>query len=187
MAAVEEAEARVASTEIQFRRTAAVYERGVGMASDYDRDRYAAAEARAALAKAQKELERLQHGTWEKDLKIAEAAVAQAEAEVERVRTDIDRRTVRALTDGQVLQVNVLPGQFGAMAWKEPLIVLGNVDKLHVRVDIDEQDLPLFKPGAAGDCHAQGAAGCRVSLGIRPGRSVRDPESEPDGQQHRAG
>src|SRR5262245_59379589 len=47
-----------------------------------------------------------------------------------------------------VLQVNVRPGQFAAVVWKEPLVVLGDVQKLHVRADIDEHDLPMFKPNA---------------------------------------
>lgn len=164
LAAVEEAQARVASTEVQSRRTAGLYERGVGTASDYDRDRYAAAEARAALAKAEKELERIRRGTWEKDLRIAEAAVARARSEVESVEVELDRRTVRARTEGQVLQVNVLPGQFAALAWKEPLLVLGDVTKLHVRVDIDEQDLPLFKPGARAIATLKGRPGVEFAL-----------------------
>jgi multidrug resistance efflux pump len=63
-----------------------------------------------------------------------------------------------------VLQVNVLPGQLAALAWKEPLIVLGNTDKLHVRVDIDEQDLPLFKAGAHAIATLKGRPGVRFEL-----------------------
>jgi multidrug resistance efflux pump len=164
IAAVEEARARVASTEIQARRSASLYERGVGTPSDYDRDRFAAAEARAGLQKSEKELERLQRGTWDRDLAIARASVASAEADVERVQTELDRLTVKALTDGQVLQVNVLPGQYAAMAWKEPLIVLGDVEKLHVRVDIDEQDLPYFRPGARAVATLKGRPGVTFNL-----------------------
>ncbi len=46
--------------------------------------------------------------------------------------------------DGEVLQLNVRLGQFAAMTWKEPMIVLGDSKRLHVRVDIDENDLPYF-------------------------------------------
>jgi hypothetical protein len=64
---------------------------------------------------------------------------------VERVKIELDRLIVRALTDGEVLQVNVRPGQFAAMAWREPMVVLGDVRQLNLRVDIDEHDLPRFK------------------------------------------
>ena len=50
--------------------------------------------------------------------------------------------------DGEVLQLNVRLGQYAAFAWKEPMIVLGDSKRLHVRVDIDENDLPYFSKGA---------------------------------------
>ncbi len=163
-AAVEEARARVASSEVQAKRSASLYERGVGTPSDFDHDRFAADEAHASLLKAEAELYRIRKGTWEEDIQVARSAVEQAQAELERVNTDLDRLTVKALADGRVLQVNVLPGQLAALAWKEPLIVLGDVEKLHVRVDIDEQDLPLFKPGAKAVATLKGRPGVRFNL-----------------------
>src|SRR5262249_31158028 len=76
------------------------------------------------------------------------AAVAQAEAQVEKVKTDLDRLVVRALVDGEVLQVNVRPGEFVGAPPGQALVVLGNLGRLHVRVDIDEHDIPRFVPGA---------------------------------------
>ncbi len=164
IAAVDEARARLANAEITAKRTTSLLERGVGAPSDYDRDRYAASEARAALAKAEADLYRLKKGTWEEEIRIAKAAVEEARAQLESTKVDLDRLTVRALTDGQILQVNVLPGQFAALAWNEPLIVLGDVQKLHVRVDIDEQDLPLFHPGARAVATLKGRPGVRFNL-----------------------
>jgi multidrug resistance efflux pump len=164
VAAAEGARARVAGLETQAMRTTSLFERGVGTQQEYDAARFAAAEARAALVKAEKELERLRRGTWGRDLAIAAANVDQAEAEVDRVRTEIDRLTVRALAGGQVLQVNVLPGQYAGLVFKEPLIVLGDVAELRVRVDIDEQDLPLFRPGARAVATLKGRPGVRFGL-----------------------
>ncbi|MGC3967314.1 MAG: HlyD family efflux transporter periplasmic adaptor subunit [Pirellulales bacterium] len=62
------------------------------------------------------------------------------------MRTNIDRLTVRALVDGEVLQVNVRPGEFVGSTPGQAFIVLGNVDKLHVRASIDEYDIPRFRP-----------------------------------------
>jgi hypothetical protein len=42
------------------------------------------------------------------------------------------------------LQVNVRPGEYVGTPPSEPLVVLGNSKKLHVRVDIDEHDIPRF-------------------------------------------
>ena len=163
-ALVEEARARVANAEIAAGRTRSLYERSAGPASDYDRDRFAAAEARAALAKLEGDLTKLRKGTWEEDLLVARAEVAQAEAQVEGVKIDIDRLTVRALTDGEILQVNVRPGQFAASVWKEPLIVMGETNQLNVRVDIDEQDLPLFKRDAPAVATLKGRPNVRFPL-----------------------
>lgn len=162
--ALDEAQARFQAADIQYKRTASIYERGVGTQSDYDADRYKRDEAAAALTKARTEFQKMQAGTWEQDIAVAKSEVASAQAEVDRVRVELARRTILAPLDGQVLQVNVLPGQFAALAWNQPLIVLGDVSKLHVRVDIDEQDLPLFKPNARAFATLKGRPGVQFEL-----------------------
>jgi multidrug resistance efflux pump len=163
-AAVDEAQARLASAEITAKRSYSLYERNAGPASDYDRDRFLAAEARATVMRLGSDLKRLKAGTWEEDLLVARASVMQAEAQVKSIEMDIERLTVRALTDGEILQVNVRPGQFAAVVWKEPLIVMGETNQLNVRVDIDEQDLPLFKRGAPAVATLKGRPGVRFPL-----------------------
>jgi multidrug resistance efflux pump len=147
-AAVEEAKAKLADAEAAVGRTEKLYNRQMIAASDYDKDRFSFYAAKATAAKAKADLERLLAGTWKEDLDVAEAAVAQAQSQVENIKTDLDRLTVRALSDGRVLQLNVRLGQFAAMTWKEPMVVLGDVHRLHVRVDIDENDLPYFQKEA---------------------------------------
>lgn len=79
-------------------------------------------------------------------LKSAHAQVSQAEANVSAVQTTLDRLTVRALTDGEILQVNIRPGEFAQIGnLGIPLILLGNLDQLHLRVDIDENDAWRFR------------------------------------------
>jgi hypothetical protein len=57
------------------------------------------------------------------------------------METEIERVTIRTSVDGQVLQVKIRGGEFAqAGALQTPLILLGNVDWLHVRVDIDENN-----------------------------------------------
>ncbi|GAC1320196.1 MAG: hypothetical protein NVSMB14_16480 [Isosphaeraceae bacterium] len=145
-AAVAEAEARCKDTEIVAGRSERLYQQRVGAPSDWDRDRYAFQAAQASWMKAKADRERIKL-TWENDKLVSKSQVAQAEALVERIKTDLDRLVVRAPVDGRDFQVNVRLGQFAAMTWKEPLVVLGDLKKLHVRVDIDEQDVPYFKKG----------------------------------------
>lgn len=77
----------------------------------------------------------------------ARAAVEQAAAQLALARTTLDRLIVRAPVRGEVLQVNLRPGEFAqAGALSTPLLVMGNPDPLHVRVDIDENDAWRFRP-----------------------------------------
>ena len=104
--------------------------------------------AQAALAKAQADLDLLEAGSWQYDRDVAQATLSRAEAEAAKIEIELDRLVVRALVDGRVLQVNVRPGEFVGTPPNQPLIVLGNTDRLHVRVDIDEYDITRFQPEA---------------------------------------
>ncbi len=142
-AAVDEARAKFNDANINFGRTSKLYGREVSSSSEFDRDRNLLDAARAALARAEADLKRIKV-TWEKDIAVNRAQVEQMKSMVEGTKIDIERCTVRALAEGEVLQMNVRPGQFAASVWKEPLIVLGNVSELNVRVDIYERDAPFF-------------------------------------------
>jgi len=82
-------------------------------------------------------------------VQIADAQLAQARANVRATETDLDRMTVRAPVDGEVLQLRLRPGEFAATGMlAEPLLLLGRVDPMHVRVDVDENDAWRVKSGA---------------------------------------
>ena len=58
---------------------------------------------------------------------------------------------------GQILQVNVRPGEFAAAAKNStPLMVIGNIKRLHVRVDIDENDAWRFHAGERARAYVRG-------------------------------
>ncbi|MDD5277645.1 MAG: efflux RND transporter periplasmic adaptor subunit [Methylovulum sp.] len=78
-------------------------------------------------------------------LDSALALVQQAEAALLNTQTSLDRLVVRAPVEGEVLQVNIRPGEFASAGFlNTPLLVLGNLQQLHVRVDIDENDAWRF-------------------------------------------
>ncbi len=90
-------------------------------------------------------------------VQVAEARLAAAKAEVEAAKVAIDLLTVRSPIDGEVLQVNIRPGEFAPTGVTEvPLILLGNLDRLHVRVDIDENDAWRFRPGTPAVAYVRG-------------------------------
>ena len=146
-ASVEEARAHFVDAEVAYRRSEALFERKAEAAQDRDHDRYAYLANKATLMRMEADLQRLKV-TWDKDKEMYRAAVAQGKSQVESIKINLERLVVRALVDGEVLQVHVRPGQYAGLVWNEPLIVLGDIHELHVRVDIDEQDLPYFSASA---------------------------------------
>jgi HlyD family secretion protein len=103
-------------------------------------------------------------GAWEPDKQIARAAVSEARAERDRIATEIERATVRAPLEGDVLQVNVRAGEAVSSQSNTPLMVLGGMSKLRVRIDIDEQDIPTFRREARAIGEVRGRSTDRIAL-----------------------
>lgn len=98
-------------------------------------------------------------------VKAAEARMAIATAELNATRVDLDLLTVRAPIEGQILQVNIRPGEYAPSGvTPEPLILLGNLERLHVRVDIDENDAWRFSEAAPAVAFVRGNPALRTSL-----------------------
>lgn len=98
----------------------------------------------------------------------AEAQLAQALAELKSGETDLERLTVRAPVDGQVLQLKVHLGEFAPVAataaGQPPLILLGSVTPLHVRVDVDENDAWHVRTGATASGYLRGNKNIKTPL-----------------------
>ena len=155
-AAVAEAEANVVNQRDQYQRTKELQARRVATDSDLvtRQETYRVAQAQLARAKASWEMQRA--GAWKFDKDVSRAAVDQARAQLEQVKADLERLVVRALVPGQVLQVNVRPGEFVGATAGQALVVLGNVQQLHVRVDIDEYDIHRFNSAASARAMLRG-------------------------------
>ena len=127
-AAVAEARASHQDYQAQYELVRHATDRRAVSVDDVQKRRYAEELARAKLAS-------------------AGAAVTAAEADLKATRTSLERLTVRAPMDCEVMQVNVRPGEYAQTgALSTPLIRLGDLDRLHIRVDIDENDAWRFKP-----------------------------------------
>jgi HlyD family secretion protein len=156
VAQVNEARASVALAADALERAEETFARKVSTEQDLVAKREALAAARAQFERATADLDLLKAGSWEYDRDVARTAVTRAEADVQRIETEIDRLIVRSLVAGRVLQVNVRPGEFVGAPPGQPLVVLGNVERLHVRVDIDEFDIPRFRASAAATAVPRG-------------------------------
>ncbi|MFM7130838.1 MAG: HlyD family secretion protein [bacterium] len=155
-ALVKETSARLSEAESAWARAQRLLERGSISQSDYDRDRYAYSVAVATKDKAVAELAKLKAGSWDKEITIAEAEVLSGKAMVEAAAVTLERHTAKALAPGRVLQVKIRPGEFAGQNTNNPLIILGDTGTLHVRVDIDEQDLDRFDAKAKAYAYLRG-------------------------------
>ena len=97
-------------------------------------------------------------------LEVAKARLLAANARTASARTDLSRLTVRAPIAGEVLAVNIRPGEFVSTQGgsSEPFIQMGETDPLHVRIDIDENEAPRVKIGAKAIISPRGAADQQV-------------------------
>lgn len=120
---------------------------------------------RRAISIEELERRRNAHAIAHARLESARTLVGQAEAELSAVRTTLDRLRVRASSDGEVLKVNVHPGEFAqAGALSVPLLVLGNLAELHIRVDIDENDAWRFRKEARAVAYLRGNRDFKADL-----------------------
>lgn len=130
------------------------------------RRRIAVASAEARVEEAKAHLALTQAGAWKPDLAIAQAQLESAEAQAAAAQVEIDRRTITAPVDGQILQADVLPGEFAqAGVTSRALVQIGATDTLHVRVDIDEHDAWRVRADAKGYAAVRGNAS--ISTGLR--------------------
>jgi len=98
-------------------------------------------------------------------LDVAQALVQQAQAGIANSKTTLDRLVVRSPIDGEVLQVNIRAGEFAqAGALNTPLMLVGNIDQLHVRVDIDENDAWRFDKKNKAVAYLRGNRAFKVEL-----------------------
>lgn len=96
---------------------------------------------------------------------LAQAEVKQTQAELAEARTTKARLVVKAPIDGEVLRVNVRPGEYAAAGTlADPLMLMGDTGRLHVRVEIDEEFAARVGPEAAAEAIPRGATGEHIPL-----------------------
>lgn len=83
----------------------------------------------------------------ENDLNVAKAQLLASEAQLLAAKADVQqteqlirRLTVTAPREGTILQVNIRAGEYASTAPRTPVMVLGDLDELQIRADVDEQN-----------------------------------------------
>lgn len=93
----------------------------------------------------------------ESAVSVAAAGLAEAEALLSAANTTLERMTVRSTINGEILQSKARVGEFAsAQALTSPLMIVGTVNPLAVRVDIDENDAWRVEQGAPATAIVRG-------------------------------
>lgn len=159
------AQAALADQQAQLSMWENVQDKRAISGDELSRKRFAVDAAKARVAEADSQLKLLRSGAWSVDVSVLEGQVQSAQAAVDSVKVEIERRIVRAPLDVQVLQVNTRVGEFaqpGPLA--TPLMILGSVHPLHVRVDIDEYDAWRLTAGSPATAFLRGNNSIKTDL-----------------------
>jgi len=166
-ARVVEAQAALSDKQDEFARLQRIQNKNEGAVSadEVNRSKWAVAGSEAQLAGARANLAVVTAGTWKPDLAVAEAELASANAEVQGLKIEYARRTVYAPIDGQILQVDVRPGEYATAGFlSQPMMTLGETTSLHVRVDIDENDAWRLQSGSKAVGSLRGNSALKTEL-----------------------
>lgn len=101
----------------------------------------------------------------ESAVSVARAGLTEAQALLLESRTTLQRMTIRAPIAGEVLQSKARAGEFApAQVMSSPLMVVGAVSPLAVRVDIDENDAWRVAPGSRATANLRGNTAISFNL-----------------------
>jgi HlyD family secretion protein len=121
----------------------------------------------------------------EDDFLVAQAAVDKAKAGIAEQEALLERYTVRSPIAATILQVNIRAGEYAMPGSSTPAILLGNVNELQIRADVDEQIAPRVREGARAIAYLKGAAKdplalefLRIEPYIVPKKSLTGSSSE---------
>jgi RND family efflux transporter MFP subunit len=103
----------------------------LGAANDVD-------QARNDVYQAKEQLESLQSGATEEEIRQAQLALDQATLDLEDARADVEAATLRAPFDGTVTEVTALPGEY---VGKSAFITLAALDEPQLQFWVEESDM----------------------------------------------
>jgi HlyD family secretion protein len=121
---------------------------------------------------------------------VIRAQIREADASIAAAEVRLARHTVRAPTTATVLQVEARAGQFATAGPapggnSDPLVTMGVTRPLHVRLDIDENEIERVQMGEPATISPRGSGGAsvratfvRVEPLMVPKRSLTNSASE---------
>jgi hypothetical protein len=112
---------------------------------DIRREKLALEQAKAMTAQVEAELARVLAGASKEELAVAAAQAEFGAAQVRSIQLLLDRQNVRAQRGGTILRRSIEPGEFAGTDSLRPALVLGDLSTMHIRAQVDEEDIGLLQ------------------------------------------
>lgn len=122
--------------------------------ADDQKSKVKSLEAQVAAARARAEL--LAAPAREDELLIADSKIEAAKSRVALAKVELERTTLRAAAPGQVMKVDVEPGELAGPDSAEPTLVLVDTSRFRVRAFVEELDAPRVGHGMTATVVADG-------------------------------
>ncbi|MDP3279105.1 MAG: efflux RND transporter periplasmic adaptor subunit [Deltaproteobacteria bacterium] len=160
------AQRRAELTQSLLSRTEGLFRSGNATQDELDRARAQADIDRASARQLDARRRATVAGTRREEITVAVARLRSAEARRAQSQATLERLTVTAPLDGEVLQVKFRVGEYYAPAG-EPLMVIGDTRTYRARIDIDEREFAQVSVGAnayvVADAYGERRFGARVT------------------------
>lgn len=147
-ATVREAEAVLANARAEEDRRRSALDRGAISRSEFEVTAREAKVAQARLEAARERTTVIVEETRIEDVHRVEAEIESAKARVQEAEALHAKTVIRSPIDGIVLRRRHRAGE-SISRTADPILSVGNTDRLRVRVDVDEDDVARLKLGAA--------------------------------------
>lgn len=90
------------------------------------------------------------------DLNVQKSKLDQAVNKLNLSKILLDKHTVKAPVDGLILKTYIKKGEYVNEAMQDKNIIMGNHNPLYVRVQIDENDMWMYRKGAKAAAYLRG-------------------------------
>jgi len=156
-AAVAGAAALLADREEILLITREAVARGSGNVREASAAQFSLDVVRSQRDRAAADLARARAGGWKPDLDVFIAMLAARKAEVEAIKVLIDRLNVRAPRAGMVLRRELEAGEFASTQRSRPAMIIGDLARLAIRAQVDEEDIALVGTTSRAVAKTRGA------------------------------
>lgn len=173
--AVTQAETQLELAQSSYERVKALHEDGIVSQQEYEKARTEKNLAQSNLVNAQINLDLAKSGARDLEIQAARAQLRQAEIQLELAEMAREDARITAPRDGVIINREVEPGELVGEA--QPPLVLGNLNPLHLQINVGERDIGKLEPGQKAEIFLRALPDSKITGEVIRVSPVADPDS----------